>query len=175
MTLEQFHQISEIVAAIVVAVTLVFLTVQMRQNTKALRSTATQAAHDQVAQIYNPLMSDPSLAEICFIKGLQQPLELSTVESARFLAFWMQLTFNLQNWFIQTQEGAIESSLLDSWSQNVADLSDMPGFKYFWERRKHAFSPKFQQYLETEVLTRERTPGYRPLGVPEEQVTPPDH
>ena len=40
MPLEQIANIAEIVGMIVVAVTFIFLTLQMRQNTKALRSAA---------------------------------------------------------------------------------------------------------------------------------------
>lgn len=41
--LEQFANIAEIIGVLLVIVTLVFLTLQIRQNTKALRSTTIQA------------------------------------------------------------------------------------------------------------------------------------
>lgn len=43
MALEQFANIADIVSALLVILTLIFLTLQVRQNTKALRSTAIQA------------------------------------------------------------------------------------------------------------------------------------
>lgn len=43
MALEQFANIAEIIGVLLVTVTIVFLTLQIRQNTKALRSTTIQA------------------------------------------------------------------------------------------------------------------------------------
>ena len=56
MIIEQLANIAEVYGLLVVAVTLVFLIVQMRQNTNALHSSAAHAMHDQVGtQIYRPL------------------------------------------------------------------------------------------------------------------------
>ena len=46
MELGQFANIAEIIGVLLVLVTLVFLTLQIRQNTKALRSTTIQAVLD---------------------------------------------------------------------------------------------------------------------------------
>lgn len=172
MTLEQIHQISEIVAAVVVAVTLIFLTIQLKQNTKMLRSAATQGAHDQVAEIYQPLMADQSLADL-WLRGLQDPSSLSAVETARFFSFWLQAFFNLQNWYLQTQDGLLGMGVLNSFCQVVANLNkSSPGLGAFWEQRKYLFDPTFVRYVEQEIFTRPMTPGYRPLGAAQESPIP---
>ena len=106
MSLEQLANIAEVFGLIVVAITLILLTLQMHQNTKAPRSGAAHSAHDLVGnQIYGPLASDPSLAEK-FLKGLDDPSCLSSVETARFFAFWQNATFTFQNRYYQWKQGA---------------------------------------------------------------------
>ncbi len=168
MTLEQFHQISEIIAAVVVAITLIFLTVQLKQNTKMLRSAATQGAHDQISDIYQPLMADQSLTDL-WLRGLQDPSRLSAVETARFFSFWLQALFDVQNWYLQTREGLLDETILNSFGQVLANLhKSSPGFVTFWEKRKYVYAPDFVRYIEADVFTKEMTPGYQPLGLPEE-------
>jgi hypothetical protein len=93
---------------LLVAITLIFLAVQMRQHTKALQSSAANSAHEQVGtQIYRPLAMDESLAGI-FGRGLDDPSGLSSVETARYFAFWQNALFTMQNWFHQWQECALD-------------------------------------------------------------------
>jgi len=104
MPLEQLANIAEVFGMIVIVVSLIFLTVQVRQNTSMLRSTATQGAIDQVSVMYGPLISDPSVTEM-FIKGLDDPSTLSPVETGQFFSFWLRGFFIVQNWYFQTREG----------------------------------------------------------------------
>ena len=172
MTLEQFSQISQIVAAVVVAVTLIFLTIQLKQNTRMLRSVATQGAHDQMADIYQPLMADQSLADV-WLRGMEDPSSLSAVETARFYCFWLQASFDMQNWYLQTQEGLLGKATFDSFTQVVVNMyHSCPGYAAFWEQRRFMFDPTFVRYLEQELRTRPVTSGYRPLGAAQESPIP---
>lgn len=163
MPLEQLANIAEIFGMIVITITLIFLTVQMRQNTVALRSAATRDAHAQYAQIYELLATNDAIRDT-FVKGISDPTALSETETSRFFAFWMVGTVNFQNWVHQTQSGAMEGEILSSYSRLLQDMSDTPGFKAFWEKRRYAFSLMTQNYME-EIIQRGSDRPYRPLGV----------
>jgi hypothetical protein len=160
MSLEQLANIAEVFGMIVVAITLIFLTVQMRQNTKMLRSGATQGAHDQLANIYQPLVTDPSLTDL-FWKGMEDPSKLSVVEKGRFFAFWLNAFYIYQNWYFQTREGHMDEVLLNAWGRLLTDMYQTAGLKVFWEQRKYVFAPDFVHYLDNDVYVRSPTPGYR--------------
>ena len=72
MPLEQLANIAEILGMLVVAVTLIFLTLQMRQNTKALRSSAAQNAHEMAETIYSRIIEDADLTDIV-LRGFSDP------------------------------------------------------------------------------------------------------
>jgi hypothetical protein len=166
MSIEQLANIAEVIGLLLVVITLIFLTVQMRQHTKALRSSATNAAHEQVGtQIYRPLSMDATLADI-FVRGLDDPTSLSKVETARFFAFWQNAVFTMQNWFYQWRDGALDEVFWTSWSKIMSNNHPTPGFRLFWSQRKYLFSEDFINYCEAELFTKEPAPGYRPLGAP---------
>lgn len=164
MNWEAIGAIGEVVGAVAVLVTLGYLALQIRQNTAALRSTATQGAHDQAAGVYRTLSADPELAMI-FVRGTENPDELSDAEMARYFSFLQSTMFYAQNWYSQTHDRLMDGELLSSWTRVVTDLSKKPGFQRFWESRRYIYSPAFQAYLETDVFGKEGDPQYRPLGV----------
>jgi hypothetical protein len=168
MPLEQLANIAEVFGLLVVAITLIFLTIQMRQNTKMLRSTATHGAHDQITSFYHPLISDPSLTDL-WLRGLREPSKLSAVETGRFFAWWLNTFFILQNWYFQTREGLIDKELLNSFSKLMTDMQQTPGVRNVWEQRKYMYAADFVSYMDDEVFGRSPTHEYRPLGVAEEQ------
>ena len=164
MNWDALGAISEFVGAIAVVVTLVYLAIQVRQNTSALRSTATQGAHDQAAALYDLLSSDTSIADI-FVRGLISPDELTSEETARFFSLSLAFMFRYQNWYLQTRSGLIEKELLESWARVLRQLSGAPGFRRFWQQRAHIFADEFVRYLDQgEILSSEPDPNYRPLG-----------
>lgn len=170
MSIEQLANVAEVFGLILVAITLIFLTVQMRQHTKALQSSAANAAHDQVGtQIYRPLAMDPSLTDI-FVRGLEDPSSLTVSETARFFAFWQNALFTMQNWFYQWQEGALDEAFWTSWSRIMINNQPCPGFKLFWEQRSYLYSDDFTKYCEAQLFTQKPHDGYRPLGISQQDL-----
>lgn len=150
-------------SALAVVVTLIYLSRQIGQNTAALRSTATQTASEQASEMYRTLAVDPNLPEI-FMRGLPTPDDLSAEETARFNSIWMSVCFDMQNWHLQTRDGFLDGSLLESWSRIMTPITAEPGFRAFWEQRRHIYTPEFQGFLES-LASDDRDPNYLPLGV----------
>lgn len=169
MNWETVVEISNVLSAIAVIATLGYVAVQIRQNTAALRSAATQGSHDQSAAIYDLLAGDPELSDL-FVRGLEAPDSLDRIQTARFYSFLMGVLFRFQNWYLQTQSNVLDKEQTESWARILRQISGMPGFQQFWKQRRHIFTPVLLTYLEKEVFQSERDPGYYPLGVgPEEQ------
>jgi hypothetical protein len=164
---EAVGAISDVLGAIAVIATLGYVAIQIRQNTSALKSAATQATHDQSAAIYDLLAADPKLSDI-FVRGLDEPDSLDRIDTARFYSFLMGVVFRYQNWYLQTQSQALDKEQLASWARVTRQISATPGFLRFWKERRHIFTPALVTYFEQEVFAAERDPNYRPLGVERE-------
>ncbi len=163
MSLENLANIAEVFGMLVVAITLIFLTLQMRQNTRALRSTTAQGAHEMAEAIYHPIMMDAALADVV-IRGMRDSDVLSEVETARFTAFWQDGFFTFQSWFYQWRAGTLDAGIWTGWSKIITDVHQTPGIRNFWQQRGHYFSDEFRAYLEADLFTRQPSPDYRPLG-----------
>ena len=168
MNWEAIVAISGILSAIAVIATLGYVAIQIRQNTSALRSAATQGAHDQSASMYDLLASDPDLADI-FVRGLEAPEQLDRSETGRFYAFLLAVMVRFQNSHMQTESQALDKEVITSMARILRQISGTPGFKRFWEDRRHMFTPALTKYFEAEVYLSERDPNFYPLGVRSEE------
>lgn len=165
MPLEQIANIAEVFGLLIVAITLIFLTIQMRQNTKALRSTTAHAVHEQTSNLYRALSLDESLADL-WHRGMQDPSSLTPAETVRFISYWHASILPVQNWFYQWRKRALDEEFWESWARVVTDVNQTPGFAYFWEQRKRYYSDEFRHFMETELFSKTPSPDYRPLGAP---------
>lgn len=158
MTLGQYANIFEIVGGAIVVVTLIFLVVQMRQNTLALKSATVLGSHNTTLTIYGMMVQDSMIQVLC--KGMPRPSDLTSVEKAQFHAFWTATLQNYQQTYFQIRAGAYEESLYDGWWQVLRDNFLSPGFQLHWKQRKFILSREFQEFVEQDVLNRPPTRDY---------------
>jgi len=131
----------EFVGAIAVVVTLAYLAVQIRQNTKASQANAVDAAMTGYAQI-NQVLTDPITASV-YRRGNLDPSSLSDDELVQFLAVGRMLVnswwkiFNLykqggyphEQWVIITTEA--EQMLKSNGGQVIK--ASLPANKPLWD------------------------------------------
>ncbi len=158
MTLEQYANLFEIVGGAIVVITLIFLVIQLRQNTRALKSATVLGSHNTTLAIYGMLLEDSMIQVL--VNGMPRPSELSAVEKAKFNAFWTATLQNYQQTFFQIRAGTYDENLYDGWWQVLRDNFLSPGFQLHWKQRKFILSPDFQEFVERDVLSRTPTPDY---------------
>lgn len=163
MNWDAIGAVGEILGAFAVVVTLVYLSVQLRQNTKALHSEATQNAHDQTSEAYRALSMEESLADI-WVRGVHNPDSLNDTEIVRFFAYWQASVLPMQNWYYQWREGHLDEAFFSSWCTAIANVGQTPGFKEFWRQRKSYFAADFSDFMDSKILTGNHDADYRPLG-----------
>ena len=66
--------LAELIGAVAVIATLIYLSIQIRQNTRANEIESSQGNLDQGVSWMNNLIQDPSLAEL-YLAGLQDKLD----------------------------------------------------------------------------------------------------
>jgi hypothetical protein len=163
MTIQEMGAIGELIGGIAIIISLLYVGLQIRQYSGALRSTTAQAAIQMAEATYAPILSNPDLAEIS-IRGLKDPAALTEVEMGRFNAQFHNVFFSLQNWFYQWRQGNLDDGIWQGWERIFTDLYTTEGIKYFWAQRRLYFSEEFRDYLEKDLFLREPTPGYTPLS-----------
>ena len=126
--------LAEVVAALSVVISLIYVGFQIRQNTGAVRSATAQAVHDNHAAWYINLSNDASLNALV-IKGLKDYSALDEVEKARFIDIFMAFSSYSQNAFYQWREGALSPQPWIGWESLIMNLVGTPGWKRVLERK----------------------------------------
>ena len=148
MPLEQLANIAEVIGMIVVAVTLIFLTAQMRHNTRATRSATANESVSTVTAWYREI-GNCKQSSTLFYNANADP-ESQTPEE------WLQFVLNLhglflafQNGFYLAREGTLDDRINQSLIEVIVGVKDQPGFQLFWQQRRAIFFPEFQDYVDT--------------------------
>ncbi len=163
MTIQELGSVGELVAALATVVTLVYLAIQIRSNTSAVRSAAAQSVHEAFATWYRLLAADPSLARL-MTEGLRNYASLSEADRARFVATCMAFLFCSQDAFLKWRQGSLSQELWRGWELVVMNLVHAPGGKEFWAERGYLFGDKFREHVENDLMTRKPHPLAKPLG-----------
>ena len=131
MSLEDLGNIGEFVAAVAVVVSLIYLAVQIRQNTRSVRMASHHAVMSEFRTNIRVLTQDPELAS-AYQVGLEHPDQLSETDRARFgpvLASSVQIYEEL---YAHYCAGLIERDLWESRQRNLSYFMSLPGVLAWW-------------------------------------------
>jgi hypothetical protein len=104
--LESLANLGEIIGAIAVVVSLIYLAVQVRQNTQAQQTENFSRALDRVAAMQATLSQDPATSVI-FSKGVSEPSKLTPQERMRFTWVMYELFGAFEFMFLASEADAI--------------------------------------------------------------------
>ena len=163
MNLNDLANIGQVIGAIAVVISLIYVALQIRQNTNAIRAATAQSVHEHYANWYNSFARDETLSAIA-IKGLKDYEALSETEKARFVALFMAFLSYGQNAFLKWRQGLLEPSLWVGWEQVLMNLIGAPGGKGLWKERAYLFGEEFRRHVEDDLMKRTPHPDAKPLG-----------
>jgi hypothetical protein len=125
----------EILGALGVVVTLAYLTMQVRQNTKSINSNNSNNVMTGFNQINVALLTDADAARICY-DGFYGIHKLTEIEQHRFRHL-MNGFFNIyRNLFHQYLDGTFSDSQWETWALEARQMMMTPGVAHFRERTK---------------------------------------
>ncbi len=152
MTIQDWGALGEMVGGVAIIFSLIYVGVQIRQNTNALRlSTAHNAAVD-LSDINLVPAINGEFADI-FYRGLQDISSLRGVEVLRFYAYFHKYFRTWEDAYYQFTQGALEPGPFAGITSQFKSVAYMSGFRLYWQDRKSWYTPKFQDYVDREILT----------------------
>ena len=163
MNWDAIGAIGEVLGAVAVLLTLIYLALQIRQNTLAIQSAAAQDVHENFAEWYASTQSDPVLIDLS-AKGMKDYSSLSDIERGQFIALFMSFCIHFQNAFYKWQEGSLSPELWRGWEYVSMNMLSTPGGKEFWNDRDYLFADAFQLYIREEIMARAPHPKIKPWG-----------
>ena len=149
MTIQDLGSLGELIAAVATVATLVYLAIQLKQNTSALKSQTFQQSSMDMSLTANSVSSDRELAKI-IIKAENGIASLSSDEKLRF-HFWMLVAVRrFEAIYIQALYGSIEKDRIEGFETSILSLLSNVGNEW-WNLTKSAFSNDFIGYVDGNI------------------------
>jgi len=157
VSLEDLGNIGEFVAAVAVLISLIYLAVQIRQNTKSLRASTFQGAIRDVVEHLDQLAGDAELTRIWFA-GIRDFESLPAEDRQRFSVYANSLLRRIENVVYQTSQGTLHPGSWRGLRASLKDTFSHPGVVAWWRRARHLFNPQLQDFVEAELLGNKQEP-----------------
>lgn len=148
MTLEQASLIAQIISAIAVIASLVFVGFQLKSAAAAIRASSSQAHSSSYTQLVQSIIDNEDFARV-WAKGIADPNALKEEEWVRFVAYASALFRLYESSRVQWQHGRLDDEHWHTIEQQARSFSDLPGIKAAWGVRGHWFMPAFQAWFES--------------------------
>ncbi len=139
--------IAELLGAIAVVASLVYLASQVRSGTRALRTTMRDGAYRSLQEWNYVVLAQPDLSWI-YQRGLIDPSTLDERDAARFVNLMYSWFKVFENIYLHSLEGSVAPEVWEHNKNIFAALVCQPGAQKYLEYRRSIFDPKFVQMLD---------------------------
>ena len=147
MSIQDWGSIGELIAAIATVLTLIYLAIQLRHNTRALKASTFQAISSELAQNTQPLVLAPEIAGI-YARSTSDPSSLSSEERIKVQAMFMANLRRLESTFVQAELGSIDRAFIEGPERSLIALISTPFGREWWNAAKPFFYPPFVAQVE---------------------------
>ena len=148
--IETLGNLGDFVGGIGVVITLVYLALQIRQNTRASRA-ATFLGLTNAWQDYLLASVDADLVDLR-IRATADPDSLSEADYIRFFSLARVLFRRFENDFFQYRSGTFDSGGWEGYRRSLTtEIIASPTIRAFWEQQRSVFAPEFTAYVDAQL------------------------
>ena len=147
MNWEMLSAIGQVVAAIGVIISLIYLAVQIREQNKERRRAGINILTVQWSDLVKTGQESREFAAL-FLRGMRSFQDLDAPDKLSFSAFFTRYTRNCEGMFIYYRDGALEKALWDGVERTISDYFAYPGVKEWWATRKHWLTDEFRAVVQ---------------------------
>lgn len=150
--LQKISIVTEIVGAVAIVISLIFVGIQFTENTKATKS-ATAASTVASTSLWYIEMGNDQQSSSLFLNFMADPESLTSEERFQVLISLHGLFLTFQNSYYLSQQGTLDANIQESITKAAVGVKDQPGFRLFWKLRRELFFPEFQKHIDEIVDT----------------------
>ncbi|MFC1796764.1 hypothetical protein ACFL1V_06670 [Pseudomonadota bacterium] len=147
LSLDSLAAIAEVVGAIAVVLSLIYVGHQVKQNTKALRTQVHETLVGHVFAAEGTLLANADLARI-IIKSSSVSESLTPDERLRADKYF---TFEFVNWesaYLHYKQGFIEEQVWRRWDMSSYPDKEEQGYFEFWAKHRDWYDSSFANHVD---------------------------
>ncbi len=147
MTLNELGSLGEFISGLAVVVTLIYLALQIRHNTRAVRSSMHQDMVESTLRIAESVSDNPDVGRIV-LKANEDYDGLTKEEFVRFEAYAERVFGNFESVFYSYRNSMIEQDLWESWEASyLADIS-RTAMRRFWHEDRPMHLRDYMEFID---------------------------
>jgi hypothetical protein len=162
MTIQDWGAIGEILGAIAVFVSLIYLATQIRTSNRLAQQAVSQEISDETLRFYQQISSSDDLASL-WIRGSANDPTLFDEELVRYRFLVYQAVIIWQRVYMLQGTGDLHDSFRETNKRQRRSVMGSPGFKAWYKEASHLWEDSFTNFLEQEM--KHSSQGYKPAGV----------
>ena len=147
LRLSDLAQVAEIVGAVAIVVSLIYVGAQVEDSTRAVRSATANETTNSISAWYESVGNDPRSVRI-FYAGIRDPDSLSAEDWLQFVFISHALLLKYQTAFYLAQEGTLDTDISRTITSTLSGTRESPGFLRYWAERGSVFEPEFRAYVD---------------------------
>jgi hypothetical protein len=158
LTLDDLGNIGEFASAVAVVISLLYLAVQIRQNTSAVRSAQHDATNSKIDSINASLAQGEHMARI-YREAAEDFDKMSSDDKLKFIA---HANRNFRLWeysFYQHEDSRLHDEIWRGWSLSMHRECMHPGMRRVWSSSAELYGDRFRAFVESELINDNQTPA----------------
>lgn len=159
MNLEDIYFLSQIVAALALVISLIFVGIQIRHNTISTQTARHQSIVQAIADWSRGVASSTEISTLLGA-GSTNFTALQPIERLQFSLLHVALFRNYENIYYQHAQRAIDDHVWEGWSYRMRATFALPGVRAWWEPQRDSYSESFRDFLEQNPLVVTNAPTH---------------
>ena len=130
---------------------IVFLAVELRQNTQAIRLTASQSMASELAE-FNRGWTNPDMARIRVKNDTEGYDSLSPLERMQLLGMDSSFLLIQENLYYQYRAGSLDPVIWSGRHRQLVELFKLANILAVWRAWGYVFNDEFRDYIDNVVI-----------------------
>lgn len=138
-SLADLANLAEIVGAIAIIISLVYVGQELRANTAAVKAASLQSITNSSSASMLAVVESRDFAEIR-LQGDHDPMQLSEADKLRYVLYQRQMWLHFQNVWTQWKLGVIDDGVWAGYQKVICDELVGTDARLTWWNQNHAYS-----------------------------------
>ena len=158
--------IGQLAAVCIGIPSLIYLAVQIREQTKERRHAAVNALTSQWGDLTRSFHDNADFCAI-YLRGIQSFNDLDAVSKLRFSSFLNRFFKNFQAMYFSHCDGVLNASLWGEVERTMSDVIAYPGTQQWWETRRHWHTEEFGRVIDAIIARGDKPTAYSTYNLSE--------
>ena len=155
MSLMEWGALGEILGGVAIIISLIYVGIQIRQNTMAQRLDTSHRISEDLADVYLFPSGSEEMARI-FIDGMTGEAQLEGPDHMRFYGYLHKFFRTMENAHYQYRHGALEWPAYEGVTRQFQFIVSTTGGQRYWRERSHWYNDEFSAFVDELIATNDQ-------------------